>query len=72
MSEETFYKIFKNYFELKKNLVIKKNTKLKNILEFDSLNQLKFITFMDEFGLSNSKRDFNSYKDIKSLIKNLK
>ena len=72
MEEKKFIKIIKNYFEIKKKITI--NDQINKYIELDSLNRLKFITFVEEYGLKNKKMSNNmdKYKNFKDIFRNLK
>lgn len=72
MEEKKFIRIVKSYFEIKKNITI--NDQVKKYIEFDSLNRLKFITFIEQYGLKNKKinNNIDKYKNFKDILQKLK
>tara|TARA_B100000242_G_scaffold193798_1_gene139767 strand:- start:1922 stop:2140 length:219 start_codon:yes stop_codon:yes gene_type:complete len=72
MEEKKFIRIVKSYFEIKKNITI--NDQVKKYIEFDSLNRLKFITFIEQYSFKNKKinNNIDKYKNFKDILQKLK
>ena len=72
MEEKKFIRIVKSYFEIKKNITI--NDQVKKYIDFDSLNRLKFITFIEQHSVKNKKinNNIDKYKKFKDILQKLK
>tara|TARA_B100000959_G_C14602385_1_gene468669 strand:+ start:375 stop:599 length:225 start_codon:yes stop_codon:yes gene_type:complete len=72
MSDKKKIEILREYFDLKKNVKINKKDKIGSVIEMDSLNTLKFITFIDEFGKKNAIKNIKKYKNFGNLLNSIK
>ena len=72
MSDLKKIEIFKKYFEIKKSVKINNNSKIESILDMDSLNTLKFITFLDEYGTEKAQKNYKNYKNFGALLNVIK
>ena len=72
MSDLKKIEIFRKYFEIKKKVKIDNKTKIESILNMDSLNTLKFITFLDEYGIRKVEKNYKKYKNFGELLKAIK
>lgn len=70
MVETKFLKLIKECFDLKKKISMNEN--INKFIDEDSLNKLKFINFISEYGLKNSSNNLQKYKTFKDILKALK